>query len=104
MFPMLDSLNARILRDMIKRLAARIGRGEANMLTATDEWQAQVYQEAGGLLEDVQREMQQFLQASDEEMARIFEDAAIKSLDADNRIYVQAGGRRVRCLRLCCAF
>jgi hypothetical protein len=93
MFPMLDSLNARILRDMIKRLAARIGRGEDNMLTATDEWQAQVYQEAGGLLEDVQREIQQFLQASDEEMARIFEDAAIKSLDADNRVYVQAGDR-----------
>ncbi|MBQ6207531.1 MAG: phage capsid protein [Oscillospiraceae bacterium] len=93
MFPMLDSLNARILRDMIKRLAARIGRGEANMLTATDEWQAQVYQESGGLLEDVQREIQQFLQASDEEMARIFEDAAIKSLEADNRVYVQAGDK-----------
>lgn len=93
MFPMLDSLNARILRDMIKRLAARIGRGEANMLTATDEWQAQAYQEAGGLLEDVQQEIQRFLQASDEEMARIFEDAAIKSLEADNRIYVQAGDK-----------
>ena len=91
MFPMLDSLNARILRDMIRRLAARIGRGEGAMLTATDEWQAQAYQEAGGLLEDVQREIQQFLQASDEETARIFEDAAIKSLDADNRVYVQAG-------------
>lgn len=93
MFPMLDALNARILRDMIKRLAARIGRGEANMLTATDEWQAQVYQESGGLLEDVQREIQQFLQVADDEMARIFEDAAIKSLDADNRIYVQAGDK-----------
>ena len=94
MFPMLDDLNARILRDMIKRLAARIGRGEANMLTATDEWQAQVYQESGGLLEDVQREIQQFLQASDEEMARIFEDAAIKSLEADNRVYVGAGAQK----------
>ena len=61
MFPMLDALNARILRDMIKRLAARIGRGEGHMLTATDEWQAQVYQEAGGLLEDVEEEIQRFL-------------------------------------------
>ena len=94
MFPMLDALNARILRDMIKRLAARIGRGEQAMLTATDEWQAQVYQEAGGLLEDVEKEIQRFLQASDAEVARIFEDAAIKSLDADNRVYIGAGARR----------
>lgn len=63
------------------------------MLTASDEWQAQVYQESGGLLEDVQREIQQFLQVADEEVARIFEDAAVKSLTADNRIYVQAGGQ-----------
>lgn len=94
MFPMLDSLNARILRDMIKRLAARIGRGEGHLLTATDEWQAQVYQEAGGLLEDVQREIQRFLQVSDDEMARIFEDAAIKSVEADNRVYVGAGAQK----------
>ena len=94
MFPMLDDLNARILRDMIKRLAARIGRGEQAMLGATDEWHAQVYQEAGGLLEDVEKEIQRFLQVSDAEVARIFEDAAIKSLEADNRVYVGAGAQK----------
>ena len=93
MFPLLDELNGWILRDMIRRLMARLARGEGPLLTATDEWQAQVYQEAGGHLEAVQREIQRFLQASDEEVARIFEDAAIRSLEADNRVYVRAGGR-----------
>ena len=43
MFPLLDELNGWILRDMIRRLMARLARGEEPLLTATDEWQAQVY-------------------------------------------------------------
>ena len=95
LLPMIDDLNTWITQDMIRRMLARIGRGEAPMMTASDEWQAQVLQEAGGLLEDVQAEIQRFLPLSDAEIARIFEDAAIKSLDADNRVYTQAGARKL---------
>ena len=87
MFPMLDELNTWITRDIIRRFLARLGRGEGAILTASDEWQLQVLQEAGGHLEAVQRAIQRFTELSEEEVVRVFEDAAIKSLEADNQIY-----------------
>ena len=53
MYPVLDELNAWITADLIKRIMARLGRGEDVILTATDDWQLQVYQAAGGHLEAV---------------------------------------------------
>ena len=93
MFPMLDELNTWITRDIIRRFLARLGRGEGAILTASDEWQLQVLQEAGGHLEAVQRAIQRFTELSEEEVARVFEDAAIKSLEADNQIYIRTGTR-----------
>lgn len=92
MLPLLDDLHDRVLRDMMRRLMARLGRGERPMLTATDEWQLQVYQEAGGHLDTVRRLLRQFLDLSEAEVARIFEDAGIRSLDADELIYATSRG------------
>jgi hypothetical protein len=91
MQPHLDDLNTWIVRDMIRRLMARLERGEGLELTATDEWQAKVYQEAGGHLEALQREIASFVQIADAECRAIFEDAGIRAYEADAAVYRGAG-------------
>ena len=91
MYPVIDELNNWITQDIIKRLMARMGRGEKLFLSATDDWQLQVYQSAGGLLEDVQKEITRWTKVSDAEIKRIFEDAGIKALAYDSAFYVDHG-------------
>lgn len=90
LYPHIDALNAYITKDVIKRLMARIGRGES-YLTDTDEWQLEVYQSAGGHLADVQREIAAWTKLTDIEIMRIFEDAGIKALAYDNAFYTAHG-------------
>ena len=70
---------------------ARLGRGEGFFLTASDEWQLEVYQAAGGHLDAVQREIKRWTKATDAEIKRIFEDAGIKALAYDSNFYVEHG-------------
>lgn len=90
LYPNIDELNTWITSDLIKRVMARIGRGSLFM-TATDDWQLQVYQAAGGHLEAVQREIARWTKTSDAEIKRIFEDAGIKALAYDSDFYVAHG-------------
>lgn len=90
MYPLLDELNEWITADLIKRLLARLKRGDA-FLTAGDEWQIQAYQEAGGHLEALQREIARWTKLADKEIQRIFEDAGIKALARDNAFYEARG-------------
>lgn len=90
LYPTIDELNSWITKDLIKRAVARIGRGDFYM-TATDDWQLQVYQAAGGHLEAVQREIARWTKASDAEIRRIFEDAGIKALAYDSNFYMEHG-------------
>lgn len=105
MQPVLDDLNTWITRDLIRRLMARLERGELE-LTNTDLWQVQVYQEAGGHVEALQRELASFLDVAEEEIGRIFEDAGIRAYAADCLIYAAAGhtveelGENERMLRI----
>ena len=80
MYPQIDELNAWIVNDLIRRVMARLGRGEGVFLTATDEWQLEVYQAAGGHLSAVQQEIKRWTKLADAEIMRIFEDAGIKAL------------------------
>ena len=91
MQPHLDELNMWISQDMIRRFMARMGRGEKNLLSGTDEWQAQVYKEAGGLFEDLQKELHKFTGKSEDEIKAIFEDAGIRAWNADDIFYVAQG-------------
>lgn len=99
MHPLLDDLNEWITADLIKRLMARLGRGEDLLLTGTDEWQLQVYQSAGGHMEALQRKIQAFTKASEAEVKAIFEDAGIRAWDADDAFYVRHGLPSVSLLR-----
>ena len=90
LYPQIDELNTWIMADIIKRLMARLGRGNLYM-TATDDWQLQVYQSAGGHLDAVQQEIKHWTKATDAEVKRIFEDAGIKALAYDSNFYVEHG-------------
>ena len=91
LYPSIDELNTRITADIISRVMAHIGRGQDAFLTATDDWQLQVYQAAGGHMEAVQREIARWTKTSDAEIKRIFEDAGIKTLAYDSDFYVAHG-------------
>lgn len=90
MYPRIDELNTWITADLIKRIVARIGRGELYM-TATDDWQLRAYQAAGGHLEAVQAEIQKWTKATNEEIKQIFEDVGIKALAYDSAFYTSHG-------------
>lgn len=91
MQPHLDELNMWISQDMIRRFMARMGRGEKDLLSGTDQWQAQVYKEAGGLYEGLQKELHEFTGKSEDEIKAIFEDAGIRAWNADDIFYVAQG-------------
>ena len=91
LYPALDDLNRWITLDMIQRFMARLGRGEDAVLSGTDRWQAEVYQAAGGHLEELQKKLKLFTKQSDAEIAAIFEDAAVKAWAADCAVYAAAG-------------
>ena len=91
LYPVIDELNVSITKDIIKRLMARMARGDELFLSASDDWQLQVYQAAGGHLEAVQREIARWTKLSDREIRSIFEDAGIKALAYDSAFYTEHG-------------
>ena len=99
LYPALDELNQWITMDMVRRFMARLGRGEDAVLSGTDRWQTEVYQAAGGHLEDLKKQLQTFTKQTDAEIASIFEDAAVKAWAADCTVYA-AAGREVKPLAL----
>lgn len=90
MHPLIDELNTWITSDLIKRLLARLECGGA-FFTTTDDWQVQVYQEAGGHLEALQRELARWTKLADREIKSIFEDAGIKALARGSTFYAARG-------------
>ena len=91
MQPLLDGLNIWITKDIIKRVMARLGRGEDMELTSTDVWQAQVYRDLGGHYEALQRQLMAFTKASEDEIRQIFQYTGLTAYDADAQMYHQGG-------------
>lgn len=69
----------------------RIGRGEDYLLTATDKWQIEVLQDAGFLLEDIQKEIADKTKKQQKEIKEAMEDAGVQALQWDDKIYQAAG-------------
>ena len=90
MQPVLDDLNTWITKDLIRRFMARMEGTDLHM-TNTDTWQVQLYQEAGGHVEALQREIANFTELAEDEVRRIFEDAGIRAYAADCLVYAAAG-------------
>ena len=56
-------------------------------LTATDKWQIEVLQEAGYLLEDIQKEIADKTKKQVKEIQDAMEDAGVQALQWDDKIY-----------------
>lgn len=86
-----EKLHMGIIRRFIKRLMARLSRKEKFIVTAIDKWQFEVLQEAGYLLEDIQKEVARFTRLQSEEIKKAFESAGIKAIRYDNSVYKAVG-------------
>lgn len=86
-----SELHANIIKRIIERMMIRLGRGEDYLLTATDKWQIEVLQEAGYLLEDIQKELADKTKKQIKEIQEAMEDAGVQALQWDDKIYQAAG-------------
>lgn len=91
LIPMWDELKDWITLDIIKRLMARLGRGEDISLSATDEWELAVYEEVGGFLEDLQQRIVQTVRLSENEVRNIFLERGRQAVSSDNSVFNSAG-------------
>lgn len=86
-----EQLHIESVRKMVYRIMLRIGRGEEYLLTATDKWQIETLQQAGYLLEDIQKEIAKYTKLQQQEIAEAMEDAGVKTLSYDDKIYQSVG-------------
>ena len=86
-----SQLHTNIMQKIIERMMIRIGRGEDYLLTATDKWQIEVLQDAGYLLEDIQKEISDKTKKQIKEIRESMEDAGVQALQWDDKIYRAAG-------------
>jgi len=91
MQPVLDELNNWIIQDIVKRVVARLEKFHQFEITTTSQWQAQVMIDAGGHLEDLQREIVSYTRKSNDEVRRIFQEAGLEAYEADAETMRQAG-------------
>lgn len=87
LIPIWDNLKEWITLNIIGRIIARLGRGEDISLSASDEWELSVYQEAGGFLEDIQNRIAQTVQVSENEIRNIFLDYGQQAIASDNAVF-----------------
>lgn len=86
-----SSLHDYIIRKIIRRIMLRIGRGEEYLLTSSDVWRIKTLQESGYLLEDITAEIAKYTKRQKKEIKAAMEEAGIKALEADNKVYQAAG-------------
>lgn len=86
-----EKLHSDILNRIIERIMIRFNRGDDYILTPLDKWQIETLQQSGFLLEDIQKEIAASTGHMQSEIAEAMEDAGVKALDYDDRIYRKAG-------------
>ena len=86
-----EQLHQDILAQIIRRINIRFRRGDNYILTATDKWQLETLQEAGMLLDDIQKIITASTPYMQSEIAEAMEDAGVRALHYDDEIYRRAG-------------
>lgn len=86
-----EKLHTDIISRIVERMMLRIGRGEDYLLTAQDKWQIENLQQAGYLLEDIQKDIADATRIQQSEIAEAMEDAGVKALAYDDKIYRETG-------------
>lgn len=86
-----EELHQEIIKQIIERIMIRIGRGESDLLTARDKWQLQTLQDAGYLLEDIQREIAKKAKLQQQEIKAAMENVGVRVWNYDTEFYRKAG-------------
>lgn len=86
-----SSLHDYIIQQIIRRIMLRIGRGEEYLLTSSDVWRIKTLQESGYLLDDITAELAKYTKRQRKEIKAAMEEAGVKALDADHKVYQAAG-------------
>lgn len=86
-----SQLHTYIIRQIIDRVMIRIGRGDDYLLTSSDAWRIQVLQDSGYLLQDITAELAKYTKRQEKEIKAAMEEAGVKALEYDNKIYQAAG-------------
>ena len=86
-----EKLHSDILNRIVKRVTMRFQRGDNYIFTATDKWQLETLQQAGFLLEDIQKEIAGATGYMQTEIAEAMEDAGVTAMEYDDKIYRDAG-------------
>lgn len=86
-----EALHNEIIKRIINRIMLRISRNDDYILTAYDKWNIETLQQAGYLLEDIQKEIAKATKLQEKEIAEAMEEAGVKALDYDDKIYQSVG-------------
>lgn len=86
-----EQLHSDILNRIIDRILLRLDRGDDYVLTAVDKYQLETLQQAGYLLEDIQKEIAKATGLMRTEIKEAMEDAGVQALSYDDAIYRAAG-------------
>lgn len=86
-----EQLHQDIINRIVERIMMRLGRGEEFLLTASDKWNIEVLQEAGFLLEEIQREVAKKTKLQQSEIADAMTEAGVRALQYDDAVYKAAG-------------
>lgn len=86
-----EELHQEIIKQIIERMMIRIGRGDSYLLTARDKWQLQALEDAGYLLEDIQREIAKKTKLQQQEIKAAMEEAGVQIWNDDTLFYQGAG-------------
>ena len=86
-----EQLHIDIINRIVERMMVRIGRGDNYLLTATDKWSIELLQDAGYLLENIQKEIAKRTKQQEAEIRDAMIDAGVRAIEYDNAIYEAAG-------------
>lgn len=86
-----EALHNEIIKRIINRIMLRISRNDDYILTAYDKWNIETLQQAGYLLEDIQKEISKATKLQVKEITEAMEDAGVESLSYDDKIYESVG-------------
>lgn len=86
-----EALHQDILKRIIERIIIRFQRGDDYVLTSLDKWQLETLQQAGYLLQDIQKEIAKATGMMQSEVKEAMEDAGVTALEYDDAIYRAAG-------------
>lgn len=78
-------LEKRVMRDIIRRLKA------AGEITRSADWQIYRYAELGKAIDEIKKEIAETLDGGDEEVNRLFDEAAKTSWARDKKLYKSVG-------------